>query len=118
MSGSQQPPEGTIPVASTSPKAGGGGNNVENTAFTLRQSQGLNIGEQKNMCCYIIDIKTGMLVIAIVTIIIGVGGLIDAINTLFWDGGGGFDDGPLYGIVCCVLLIPQSVAALHFGQWV
>ena len=87
MSGSQQPPEGTIPIASGSPKVGGG-NNVENTAFTLRQSQGLNIGEQKNMCCYIIDIKTGMLVIAIVTIIIGVGGLIDAINTLFWYGDG------------------------------
>ena len=58
------------------------------------------------MCCFIIDIKTGMLLIACITIIIGVGGLIDAVNTLFWVGGGGFDDGPIYGIVSCVFLIP------------
>ena len=111
MSGSQKPSEGVIPVASTSPKIGGSNPDAENTAFTLRQSQGLNIGEPKNMCCYIVDIKTGVLIIAVITIIIGVGGLINAINTLFWYGdggpdGGGRGDGLIYGIVSIIILIP------------
>jgi len=62
------------------------------------------------MCCFIIELKTGMIIIAVITIIVAIGGLIDAINTLFWYGGdgnnGGYDNGPLYGIVCCLFLIP------------
>jgi hypothetical protein len=72
------------------------------------------------MCCFIIDIKTGMLIIAIITILIGIGGLIDAVNSFLWVGGGRHpdDQSPLFGIISLVFLIPQSIAALHFGQWV
>ena len=58
------------------------------------------------MCCFIVDLKTGMLIIAIITIIVAVGGLLDTMNILFFYGGGDVNGDPTYGIVSCVFLIP------------
>ena len=36
------------------------------------------------MCCCIIEIKIGMYIIAGITILATVGGLIDSVNAMFW----------------------------------
>ena len=73
--------------------------------------EGINIGDEDGMCCQCIEIKMGVAIIAVLSIVSTVGNISWAASLFNWY------NSSLYGIVALVLTGPSVVSSFYFIKW-
>ena len=74
--------------------------------------EGINIGDADGMCCQCIEIKLGVVIIAVLSIVSTVGNIGWACSLFNW-----YNNSSLYGIVALVLTGPSVLSSFFFIKW-
>ena len=73
--------------------------------------EGINIGEADNMCCFIVEIKIGIIIIGCICICMALANI--GLATQRWT----YYNETTYSVLALVFTVPSIIGGVMFGQW-